>query len=107
MSEAITLALYILVCKEMGEAARFPGNKYFYNSVDDNSYAVSLADMSVWASTHDHTKNEASFASWSKSFKNYPLGGSCSMAMTFQPPSSQFYKMRGNEVSRVTNPAVG
>lgn len=59
MSEALTLALYILTCKEQGEMPRFPGNKFFYNSVDDNSYAVSLADMSVWASTHEHTKNEA------------------------------------------------
>ena len=59
MSEAITLALYVLVSKEMGEVLRFPGNKYFYNSVDDNSYAVSLADMSVWAASHEHTKNEA------------------------------------------------
>lgn len=59
MSEAITLALYILITKELGETPRFPGNKYFYNSVDDDSYAVSLADMSVWAVTHEHTKDEA------------------------------------------------
>lgn len=59
MSEAITLALYVLVCKEMGEIPRFPGNKYFYNSTDDSSYAVSIADMSVWAVSNEHTKNEA------------------------------------------------
>lgn len=59
MSEALTLALYMIVCKERGETPRFPGNKLFYNSVDDNTYAVSLADMTVWATTHEHTKNEA------------------------------------------------
>ena len=59
MSEAITLALYMLVCKELGQIPTFPGNKYFYNSVDDSSYAVGLADISVWATTHEHTKDEA------------------------------------------------
>lgn len=59
MSESITLALYMLICKEMGEFPRFPGNKLFYNSVDDKSTAESIADMSVWAVTHEHTKNEA------------------------------------------------
>ncbi|KAK4937745.1 hypothetical protein LTR10_021690 [Elasticomyces elasticus] len=59
MSGAITLALYMLVCKELGEVPRFPGNKYFYNCVDDSSYAPNIADMSVWATTHEHTKNEA------------------------------------------------
>ncbi|PVH77017.1 nucleoside-diphosphate-sugar epimerase GsfE [Cadophora sp. DSE1049] len=59
MSEAITLALYMIVCKELGQTPQFPGNKYFYNAVDDQSYAVGLADMSIWATTHEHTKNEA------------------------------------------------
>jgi hypothetical protein len=59
MSEAITLALYMLVCKEMGEIPKFPGNKFFYNCIDDQSYATSLADMSIWATTCEHTKNEA------------------------------------------------
>lgn len=58
MSEAITLALYFLICREMGQPATFPGNKVFYNTVDDQSYAPSIADMSVWASTNDHCKNE-------------------------------------------------
>ncbi|KAH7412953.1 nucleoside-diphosphate-sugar epimerase GsfE [Cadophora sp. MPI-SDFR-AT-0126] len=59
MSEAITLALYMIVSKELGEIPKFPGNKYFYNSVDDQSYAKSIADMSIWATTHEHTKNES------------------------------------------------
>lgn len=59
MSEAITLALYMLINKELGQVPRFPGNKYFYNAVDDSSYAAGLADISVWATTQEHTKNEA------------------------------------------------
>ncbi|KAL4974756.1 hypothetical protein BDW66DRAFT_161055 [Aspergillus desertorum] len=39
ISEALTLALYFLICCETGEFPRFPGNQYFYNCVDDNSYA--------------------------------------------------------------------
>ncbi len=59
MSEAITIALYMLICREIGETPLFPGNRLFYHSVDDSSYAGGLADLSVWASTHEHTKNEA------------------------------------------------
>ncbi|KAF2851657.1 hypothetical protein T440DRAFT_498198 [Plenodomus tracheiphilus IPT5] len=59
MSEALTMALYLLINKELGQTPAFPGNKYFYNSVDDNSFAGGLADLSVWASTHEHTKNES------------------------------------------------
>ncbi|KAL4901618.1 hypothetical protein BDW74DRAFT_187241 [Aspergillus multicolor] len=51
MSEALTLALYFLISRETGETPRFPGN-VFYNCPDDNSYAPSLAQMSVWATTH-------------------------------------------------------
>ncbi|KEF51433.1 uncharacterized protein A1O9_12582 [Exophiala aquamarina CBS 119918] len=59
MSEALTLALYILVCKELGEVPEFPGNEYFYNSVDDSSYAQGVADMTIWATTHPQTRNQA------------------------------------------------
>lgn len=58
MSAALTLAVYILCCRERGQEPIFPGNKLFYQCVDDNSYAPSLADMNVWAATNDHTKNE-------------------------------------------------
>ncbi|KEF54721.1 uncharacterized protein A1O9_09163 [Exophiala aquamarina CBS 119918] len=59
MSEAITLALYLLISREMGQTPKFPGNRYFYNAVDDCSYAPAIADLSVWATTQEHTKNEA------------------------------------------------
>lgn len=56
---ALTVAIYFLTCRELGQIPMFPGNKFFYNAVDDASYAPSIADMSVWASTNEHTKNEA------------------------------------------------
>ncbi|OAL44489.1 hypothetical protein IQ07DRAFT_684754 [Pyrenochaeta sp. DS3sAY3a] len=59
MSEAITTALYFLICRELGEVPVFPGNSYFYNCVDDCSSAKGLADLSVWAMTNEHTKDEA------------------------------------------------
>ena len=59
MSEALTLAVYILCCQENGKVPVFPGNEFFYNTVDDCSFAPSIADMSVWAGSHDHTRNEA------------------------------------------------
>ncbi|KAF4458635.1 NAD-dependent epimerase dehydratase [Fusarium albosuccineum] len=60
MSMALTLAIYMLCCREMGQAPMFPGNKFFYNKcIDDCSYAPSIADMSVWAVTNEHAKNEA------------------------------------------------
>jgi hypothetical protein len=59
MSEVVTVALYLLVCKEVGETPKFPGNKFFWNAPDDNSFAESIADMTIWATTNEHTKNEA------------------------------------------------
>lgn len=58
MSEALTLAIYILCCRELGKPPLFPGNQYLWNSVDDSSSAISLADMSIWAATNNHTRNE-------------------------------------------------
>lgn len=59
MSEALTMALYMIISRELGETPIFPGNKFFYNSSDDCSYSGGIADISVWAATQEHTKNEA------------------------------------------------
>lgn len=59
MSLALTLGIYLLCCREMGEVPMFPGNKFFFSCIDDCSYAPSIADMSVWAGTSEHCKNEA------------------------------------------------
>ncbi|GAQ45726.1 hypothetical protein AtubIFM61612_010506 [Aspergillus tubingensis] len=58
MSEALTIAIYMLICRELNQPATFPGNEYFWNSIDDNSYAPSLADLTVWASSQEHCRNE-------------------------------------------------
>jgi hypothetical protein len=59
MSMALTMALYMITCKELGVVPEFPGNRFFYNSTDDCSYAPAIADLSVWSATQAHTKNEA------------------------------------------------
>lgn len=59
MTEALTLAVYFLLCRETGEPARFPGNEYIWEGVDDKSYAPGIADLAVFVSTHDHCANEA------------------------------------------------
>lgn len=59
MSEVLTIVIYMLICRELGQPAHFPGNEYFWNSIDDNSYAPSLADLTVFAACHDHCKDEA------------------------------------------------
>lgn len=53
------MALYFLICRELGQPAIFPGNAYSYNLVDDCSSAKGLADLSVWSMTQEHTKDEA------------------------------------------------
>ncbi|RAK89220.1 NAD-dependent epimerase/dehydratase [Aspergillus costaricaensis CBS 115574] len=58
MSEALTIAIYMLICRELHQPATFPGNEYFWNSIDDNSYAPSLADLTVWASSQEHCRDE-------------------------------------------------
>ncbi|RAL10142.1 uncharacterized protein BO97DRAFT_456709 [Aspergillus homomorphus CBS 101889] len=42
MSEALTVAIYMLICRELAQPATFLGNEYFWNSIDDNSYAPSF-----------------------------------------------------------------
>ncbi|KAL6232492.1 hypothetical protein BDW75DRAFT_247124 [Aspergillus navahoensis] len=58
MSEVITVAIYMLVCQELKQPPLFPGNEYFWHAIDDNSYAPSLADMSVWAVSEPRCKNQ-------------------------------------------------
>ena len=53
------MAVYFLLCREIGEPPHFPGNEYIWNGVDDKSYAPSIADLAVFTSTHDHCANEA------------------------------------------------
>ncbi|RBA21664.1 hypothetical protein FPRO05_00013 [Fusarium proliferatum] len=77
MSMALTLAIYMLICREMGVPPMFPGNKFFFNQcVDDSSYAPSIADLSVpefteWAAEGDQQRMENNFlmTEWHKDKK--------------------------------------
>jgi hypothetical protein len=59
MSQALITAIYFLICRATGESGVFPGNKIWYDMLDDSSYAPGIADLSIFASTHDHCKDEA------------------------------------------------
>ncbi|KAH7349492.1 hypothetical protein B0T11DRAFT_131614 [Plectosphaerella cucumerina] len=59
MNEALTLALYFLVCKELGTEASMPTNQIYFEGYDDVSDARLIADLTIWASTHEHAGNEA------------------------------------------------
>ncbi|KAL2312031.1 Epimarase [Schizosaccharomyces pombe] len=48
MNEAFTIALYALVCRELHEPFRFPGNEKFYLGFDDISYSKLIADFQLW-----------------------------------------------------------
>ncbi|KAG8163754.1 hypothetical protein KVR01_007051 [Diaporthe batatas] len=58
MSQATTAAIYFLICRELGEEPKFPGNKIIYNSLDDSSSATSLADLTLFVTTEERAKNE-------------------------------------------------
>jgi hypothetical protein len=58
MSEALSIAVYFLLCRELSSPAHFPGNEFLWEGVDDKSYAPSIADLAVFASTHDHCANQ-------------------------------------------------
>lgn len=59
MNEALTLALYFAVCRELGTGAVMPTNQVYFEGYDDISGARLIADLSVWALTHEHAGNEA------------------------------------------------
>ncbi|KIX92748.1 uncharacterized protein Z520_11600 [Fonsecaea multimorphosa CBS 102226] len=59
MNSALTCALYLLVCKELGEEARMPTNARYWAGYDDLSDSRLIADMTIWASTNPRTGNQA------------------------------------------------
>ncbi|KGO66507.1 hypothetical protein PITC_012250 [Penicillium italicum] len=59
MNGVIPLAQYFLICRELGEAPKWPGNLRNFHRVEDQSYAPSIADLTVWATTQEHCKDEA------------------------------------------------
>ncbi|RFU33096.1 hypothetical protein B7463_g3232, partial [Scytalidium lignicola] len=59
MNSALTLALYFLICKELGTKAPMPTNQIFWHGLDDLAYAPLIADLSIFASTTPGCANEA------------------------------------------------
>lgn len=59
MNEAILLAQYFLICRELGEAPKWPGSLRNYHRTEDQCYAPSIADLTIWATTNEMCKDEA------------------------------------------------
>lgn len=59
MNEALTIAIYMLTCRELGVDAPMPTNQRYWEGTDDVSYAPLIADLSIYASTHPHCANQA------------------------------------------------
>ena len=59
MNEAIPMAQYFLICRELGEVPEWPGNLRNYHRLEDQCYAPSIADLIVWATINDHCRDEA------------------------------------------------
>ncbi|KAL4878718.1 hypothetical protein BJY04DRAFT_220785 [Aspergillus karnatakaensis] len=59
MNEALPLAQYFLICRERNEPPVFPGNYAGWHQVEMQSYAPSIADMSIWASATPAARNQA------------------------------------------------
>ena len=59
MNEALTIALYMMVCRELGVEAKMPTNQIYYEGYDDISDFRLIADLTIWASTHPHAGNQA------------------------------------------------
>ncbi|KAJ5824682.1 hypothetical protein N7447_007022 [Penicillium robsamsonii] len=58
INETLPIAQYFLICRELGEAPQWPGNLDSYHRVENQSYAPSIADLTVWAATQDQCRDE-------------------------------------------------
>lgn len=59
MNEALTIAIYMLTCRELDVDAPMPTNQRYWEGTDDVSYAPLIADLTIYASTHPHCANQA------------------------------------------------
>jgi nucleoside-diphosphate-sugar epimerase len=59
MNESLTIALYFLVCKELGIDAKMPTNQRYWEGTDDISDSRLIADITVWSSTTRSAGNQA------------------------------------------------
>jgi nucleoside-diphosphate-sugar epimerase len=59
MNSALTFALYLMVCKELGTEAKMPTNQIYWAGYDDVSDSRLIADLTIYASTNPKCANEA------------------------------------------------
>jgi nucleoside-diphosphate-sugar epimerase len=59
LNEALTIAMYFLICRELGTAAPMPTNQRYWEGTEDVSYAPLIADLTIFVSTRKSCANEA------------------------------------------------
>ncbi|KAK8057770.1 NAD(P)-binding Rossmann-fold containing protein [Apiospora saccharicola] len=59
LNVGLTMAVYFLICRELGVEAPMPTNRRYWEGLDDASYAPLIADLAVFASTRPECANEA------------------------------------------------
>lgn len=59
LNVGLTLAVYFLICRELGVEAPMPTNRRYWEGADDATYAPLIADLAVFVSTRPACANEA------------------------------------------------
>ncbi|KAI1741215.1 hypothetical protein F4680DRAFT_71582 [Xylaria scruposa] len=59
LNEALTIAVYFLICRELDIAAPMPTNQRYWEGAEDASYAPLIADLTIFVSTRKSCANEA------------------------------------------------
>lgn len=59
LNEALTIAMYFLICRELGTTAPMPTNQRYWEGTEDVSYAPLIADLAIFVSTRPPCANEA------------------------------------------------
>ncbi|KAI0184876.1 hypothetical protein EV127DRAFT_485679 [Xylaria flabelliformis] len=59
LNEALTIAVYFLICRELDIAAPMPTNQRYWEGAEDVSYAPLIADLTMFVSTRKSCANEA------------------------------------------------
>ncbi|KAK8015766.1 3-oxo-Delta(4-5)-steroid 5-beta-reductase [Apiospora marii] len=59
LNVGLTMAVYFLICRELGTEAPMPTNRRYWEGADDATYAPLIADLAVFVSTRRECANEA------------------------------------------------
>lgn len=59
MNEALTIAMYMIVCAHLKQEAVMPTNQRYWEGTDDVSSAKAIADLTIFASTKPEAGNQA------------------------------------------------